>query len=716
LRHVFNIYQTDLKNIVGNWAAMIVILGLAFLPSLYAWFNIKASWDPYGQTGNLQVAVVNEDVGTEIRDHSINIGYEIIQSLKENRNIGWVFTDRDEALDGVKHGRYYASIFIPADFSRKIGTVLSDNPIKAEIIYHVNEKLNAIAPKITEKGASTIVARVTNNFIKTANGTIFEILNEIGTELEAQRPSIEESTHLILKIEGMIPEVRQIIRTLEEDMAIAEEIISRAQNNLTEISARAKKYQDFAAGVKDWTEKGSNAFVQAALSIKSDFIFLRETGARTQLLSGMVLDVNMDPTVVREALDQTSGRLSREVSAVENLTALLEKMNELAGENRLGFAVGNSNGVKDILSQQLSIVNQMKVKIDQGENAQLDLANRLNELSGRISKLLAAIINNYDSQIIPQVQQGLEKMKSTAGKAAGTIQDAGNEIPHIQKMLSDAQKGAAFGSRELAKAVNRLPAIESKIKKLADAIRRLEAEGSLDQLIDLLKNNAEKEAEFFAEPVLLKEIRLFPIPNYGSAMSPFFTTLSLWVGALLLVSLLTVEVHNGQMGYKSNEIYIGRFLTFLTLAVLQSLFVTFGNIFLIGTYVADKGWFIIFGMLLSSVFMLIVYTLVSVFGNVGKAAAIVLLVLQLAGSGGTFPIQVTPLFFQVIHPLLPFTYAISMMREAAGGILWDVVWHDLLYLSCFAVIALLLGLTLKSLVNRTTEGIVRKAKASKLIH
>jgi putative membrane protein len=261
-----------------------------------------------------------------------------------------------------------------------------------------------------------------------------------------------------------------------------------------------------------------------------------------------------------------------------------------------------------------------------------------------------------------------------------------------------------------------LPAAEDKVRELADRIRTFEKEGNLNELIDLLTHNAAQESDFFAAPVVLKENKLFPIPNYGSAMSPFFTTLSLWVGALLLVSLLTVEVHDGSAVFHSYQVYFGRYLTFLTIALVQSLFVTLGDIWLLKTYVADKIWFVLFGLLLSGAFTLIVYTLVSVFGNVGKAMAIVLLVLQLAGSGGTFPIEVTPPFFQAIHPFLPFTYAIGMMREAVGGILWDVVLRDTVMIAIFAAVALVVGLGLKRWINRVSAGLVRKAKEGGLIH
>ena len=260
-----------------------------------------------------------------------------------------------------------------------------------------------------------------------------------------------------------------------------------------------------------------------------------------------------------------------------------------------------------------------------------------------------------------------------------------------------------------------MPETEKKIKELADKIRDFESEEDLKDIIRLLKNDVEKQSDYFANPVNLKENKLFAMPNYGSAMSPFYTVLALWVGALLMVSLLTVEVHEEGANYKSHEIYFGRLLTFLTIGLSQAFIVSMGDIFLLGTYVVDKFWFVLFSLFIGGVFVCIVYSLVSIFGNVGKSMAIILLVLQVAGSGGTFPIQMTPAFFQAIYPFLPFTYAISAIRETVGGMLWDIVTRDLLVLSAFVVV-MIVALLLKTPINKSSEKFVENAKGSKIIH
>jgi len=716
MKQILNIYQTDIKNIVKNWVALVVILGLVFLPSLYAWFNIKAAWDPYGQTSQLKVAVVNNDYGAKFRGETFNFGKETIASLKKNKKIGWKFMSESVANRGVSHGEYYASIIIPEDFSEKIFSVISNNPQKATIIYNVNEKINAIAPKITAKGASSIVEQVSSNFVYNANNTIFKIFNKLGLELETEKPAIEEMEKLVLKVEAITPELSKMITLLIQDMDKADQLIHKGQDNLTIITNAIINYQNFINQLGGWVNKGKEGAKMLAPNIKNNLILMQEAATEAYELSSVMADPAIESSKMSAIIEGTAERLAIKISALETLINLFEQMNQIVGENQLSFAAEKIKKANSNLEEQLTLMNNFKEQIVGGNKITLNQVSQLTRLTNNFSVDLEEIISRYDSEIMPLFQQGLANIKASSAKAMKILGDVNEEIPDIQGLLHNADQGLMIGTKEIKKIQSRLPIIEEKIHRLGDFIRQMEKEGTIDELIAILKLNANKESEFFAEPVVLKENKLFPIPNYGSAMSPFFTTLSLWVGALLLVSLLTVEVNGNTENYKSYEIYFGRFFTFMSIAVLQAFIVTIGDIFLLKAYVVNKFWFVIFGILLSCVFMLIVYTFVSLFGNLGKAVSIVLLVLQLAGSGGTFPIQVTGPFFQKLYPFLPFTYAISMMREAVGGILWDIIFHDIFRLAIFACITLVFGVSLKKYINQLTAELVMKAKASKLIH
>jgi len=433
-------------------------------------------------------------------------------------------------------------------------------------------------------------------------------------------------------------------------------------------------------------------------------------------LSGVLKDTTTGPSAVNLALQQAESRLDGAVRLTSGTQAWFERLNEISRGKLFNKTVARLQRVHDRFRQQASTVRDIQAAISRGEAVSDTLLNRLNTLSDEAAADLGDLIGRFDTEITPNIASTVKQARQSTDQIHTILKQASARVPDMEKLLSDANKGLALGDQGIKVVTADLPIVKSKIGEITSKIRDFEKHGNIEEIIDLLQNNFEKESAFFAQPVILKENKLFPIPNYGSGMSPFFTTLSLWVGALLLVSLLTVEVHHEGVEYRGYQIYFGRYLTFVTIAILQSLFDTLGDIYLLGVFVREKLWFVLFGVFLSIVFMLIVYTLVSIFGNVGKALSIVLLVLQLAGAGGTFPIQVTPHFFQVIHPFLPFTYAISMMREATGGILWDIVQKDFWMLLMFAGIALLLGLVLKTPINKVSQGMVQKAKKSKLIH
>ena len=718
MKPIVAIFWNDMRKLWTNPAASIVVLGLVLLPSLYAWFNIEASWDPYGHTEGLTVAVVNEDEGATVRGTNIRLGDEIVEALRTNEAIGWTFMNEKQALDEVRHGDIYAAITIPGDFSVKLATVLEGKPQKAELRYTVNEKINAIAPKITSKGASGIVENIRAMFVKTANNAIFRVLNEIGGELSLNKPAIEQVRDTVFTLETMMPELRHAVDTAETDVAKAERIVRQVQADLPIVERLASQGADAAARTSDFLNRSLSALDSAGPTIKQDLQQLQETGAwAAQLAADVQAALPDDPARVKALLDQAAPRLAAAASVSDGLYRALDGLNRLGGEQApLAGAVWRAKSVRDLFGDLSTAATALSGAIAGGGQPAKAELQRISDLAGRASAALGDWLNRYDSETVPGIEQAVSRAKTAAEQAGRVLTDASAALPDVKAIVNDASGGLAKGSAALADIRKAMPGAETKIGALANRIRALEREGNLDELIALLTRDAEAESDFFAEPVVLKETRLYPLPNYGSAMSPFFTTLSLWVGALLLVSLITVEVHEAGAGYESYQVYLGRCLTFVALAVCQSVVVTLGDIYLLGAFVADKAPFVLFGMLLSAVFMFIVYTLVSVFGNVGKAIAIVLLVLQLAGAGGTFPIEIQAPFFQAIHPLLPFTYGISLMREAVGGILWDIVVRDLEAIAAFAGIAFVLGVALKERINKVAASMVRRAKESGLIH
>lgn len=736
MKNSLNIYKKDLKNIATNWAAMILIGGLAILPSLYAWFNIAAMWDPYSNTGNLPIGIVNEDKGATVRDQEINAGKEVVDNLKDNKSMQWHFTNRKDAMDKVEYGDYFAIVIIPEDFSEKLGTVLSDEPEKAQMEYYVNEKLNAVSPKITEKGASVIADEVSSKFVSTVNGIIFDLFNNLGIELEGNLPDIEKFEDYIFTLEENLPEIHRMLNESLGDANSAGDILNKAQGALPE----AKEYTNTGLTTINQTLGYMNEAEERLNSIAPK---VKEDVAKVQSITDQInqlldkakeskIDINEGKKVqenIEQQLDNAIATLNTVEKALQQLQdtnaqlpppadeeaeAEEGKPSDQLSQEQIDQAISQTAELRQSLEQLRSDVNQMDQFLNNTEAAS-KVVDQIHQAAADTNIKLDEFVKEYQNNIEPTILEEVGKAKGTLTGAKGILEEIQSTLPEVEKVLNSTQKNLKEGKGMLEYASGEFPYVNDKVKQLAEKIREVQKDTDINEIIQLLRNDPSAEQSFFEEPVLLNQNELFPIENYGTGMTPFYTVLAGWVGALLLISLLAVDVHNEGL-YTGRQIYFGRFFTFWTIGIVQTVVVTLGDLFLIGVNAKHPVWLVLFGLLVSSVFILIVYSLVSVFGNVGKALAIVLLVLQISGSGGTYPVELLPKFFQVINPYLPFTYAVDLMREAVGGIVWGRALRDIGVLVFCGVLAIIFGAFLKEPINKKTKKFLEKSKESGLVH
>lgn len=724
----WHIFITDIKKISSNWVAAIIVFGLIILPSLYAWFNIKASWDPYGQTMNIPVGVVNEDEGAMVREKEIDVGKELVKTLKRNKSMGWHFTTRKEAMKKLKYGDYYAVIIIPNDFSERLSTVISDHPTKAEINYFVNEKINAIAPKITEKGASVIVEKISGKFISIVDGMIFTIFNELGIELNKDLPDIVKFENYIFTLEKNLPSIHQLL--------------SDSRNDIDKIGGLINKAQHLTPEVDKLTNTGLNKINHTEQAIHTAEAHLNELKPRMQEDLGKIqqLQSNINRHIqslneadlqatdrypINQYIVKRTAKLKSSIQSVKDILVNINHNDSNTTQGDVSLEQNETDGkrIQDAISS-LNKINEMIVDI-QNQAEKVDSSNQneeikkvisdIKEKSQTVSDQVDTFTINYKKVIEPFVNQKVEEVQEVLKKARGVLEEVHHTIPEVETILNRTKNNLNRGKDMLDFVDREFPYINDKVMTLAENVRKIKGETNINEIIDILRNDPASEESFFAEPVVLKENSIYSVKNYGTGMTPFYTVLAIWVGGLLLISLLSTEPHNPEE-FSSRDIYIGRLLTFVTIGFFQALIVTVGNLLLLKVKVADPGWFVLFGVFCSFVFITIVYTLVSVFGDVGKALAIVLLVLQIAGSGGTYPVVLLPKFFQNINPILPFTYAIDMMREATGGILWNKVLLDTVYLFVFGLVAFIVGGYMKEFINKKTENLKKKSKESGIFH
>lgn len=722
----WKIFLYDMKNIGTNWVVAVLIGGLILLPSLYAWFNIKASWDPYSQTNQIPIGIVNEDKGAVVRDEAIHVGDEIVDTLHKNKSMDWQFVNREKAMDKLKYGDYFAVIIIPENLSERLGTVISNQPEKAKVEYYVNEKINAIAPKITEKGASVIVQQISSNFIATVNGIIFNIFNDIGVELEENLPDIEKFEDYIFVLDEKLPEIQEILNQTSTDADYANSLIEKAQGVIPKVEKATATGLQTIDNTKQFLQKAEDHLDEIAPTIEEELEKVQKMIKQTNAFVNSIDATTIDLTKGNQLSHSVNGQIDdmlKSTEMIKNALVLLQKENNANGQN--GEASNNQNTINntltevDRLQQNLRDIQKLANSID---TFLKDKQTEVNEVISGIQKRtktvnekVSTFVAEYKQSIEPTVRAEVSRVKEILTNARGIVVEVQQTLPEVEKTMSRTKSHLSKGKKMLNSVSGEFPFIRDKVEELADRIRAIQGEADINEIIQLLQNDPKAEKGFFAEPVVLSENSVFPIPNYGTGMTPFYTVLAIWVGGLLLISLVSTDFSQKET-YTERQIYFGRFLTFMVIGLCQALIVTFGDIFLLHVKVNDPLWFVLFGLLCSMIFILIVYTLVSVFGDVGKALAIVILVLQIAGSGGTYPVVLLPRFFQIINPYLPFTYAIDLMREAVGGIVWERVFRDLCFILIFGLLALVLGLFLKEVINKHTEKLKQMAKKSGLFH
>ena len=714
MKNIIEIFRNDIKEVFRKTNTWIIIVGLIFLPSMYAWPNILSSWDPYGHTNNIKVAVTSEDDGATVDGKELNLGKSLVEGLKNNKNLDWQFvSNKQEAEDGVRIGNYYASIVVPKNFSQDMTSVSRTEPQRATIEYTVNEKINAISPKITNSGASAIANNISKNFVETANGIIFEKLHEAGIKFEENLPSIEKAKEEIFKLNDNFSTYESTLSELIGKVEYGYNILNNVQNTLPEIDRVATNSIMIAdkAGI---TINNIQGFNERLLPIINNHLSVVEEVSKEANIIAKELQQKPDKTEEIKARQKAlDSRLQASTERLQLVKNIFEYFNKLSSErlfnNQLERVTTLSNDITTIKEVNNNIYNKMDHYDEIADTVKEEFVNK----SARINEVSSNMNSKLNVEVAPLISQVLSKAEINIDKVSGIIAGAQGELPAVERKLSETEVKISSAYGKLLSLQAHIPSAKSKIQKLTDEIKKADSGIDKNQLFNLLKVDYKQQAEFFANPVKLQENKLYHIENYGSAMTPFYTVLSIWVGSLLMSSLLTTKVEDEENKYKPYQKYFGRGLLFVIISLFQTLIITLGDMYVLGTQATSPFRFVIFALLISLLFSSIIYTIVCILGNVGKAVCIVLLVLQLGSSGGTFPIQMTSEFFQALYPKVPFTYSIGLLREAVGGVYIPAVERDIKILFIYLIIVLVGGAILVSLKARSAK-LSRERERSKL--
>lgn len=706
MKNVFKIFKRDLKRLSRNAIALVIVIGISVIPALYAWFNIAANWDPYGSTDGIKVAVVNKDGGFSLHALELNGGDEIVTNLKQNTQMGWTFTDENDAKNGVESGKYYAAVIIPEDFSANLTSIVTGELKRPQIEYYVNEKKNAIAPKITDKGISAIQSEVDSSFISVITESIAKILNATTDDMgQAQREIVGKITDSLKDAQDDIESFQASIGAFCDTVDSMDALLEANQKLLPGIS----KTLDGAGGLNDSVKDAVGASKAATQQISA---------ALGEIIDSMDSIYTSADDTVKEAFallktdaDSAASKLEKAVTFNESIVSMNNQIIGILQQLSDKLGIDNSKLISKLESEnakQQKIIDKLTAAagtIRSTGKLPADLQNEINAMLSDSKSSFHDIKSTYITSAKSSIDKAADKLYSTMQDVAGILTAVGGDMPKIDDALDSAGTSLASLKKTLEKTSALLGKGGEKLQKTIDKINGLEADNRLPEILDLITHDPKGLGEFMSSPVEIKTKSVYPIKNYGSAMAPFYSTLAIWVGGIVLVAILKVRVDEDKKLKKlsPSSTYIGRYLLFFGIGLIQSTIICLGDLFFLQIQCAQPMLFMLAGWVSSFVFTLIIYTLTVSFGDIGKALAVVFLVIQIAGAGGTFPVEVVPEFFQGVYPFLPFTYGINAMREAVAGPYGADYWFDLLKLLAFVPFALVLGLLLRRPLIRFNE-------------
>lgn len=726
MKNVWKIFQRDMMRVRNNVIALVVIIGISVVPCLYAWFNIAASWDPYSNTGNLKVAVASVDEGYEgsLIPIEINIGDKVLSALRENTQMEWVFTTEEKATSGVKSGKYYAAIVIPKDFSNKMMSVFSEKVEKPEITYYSNAKENAIAPKVTDKGAGAVQRQVNEVFIETVSDTTLTVLQAVSnmTQASGAETIVDNLNTNLNQIAGDLTASAGLLESFSDMTGSAQKLLNSTTEFLQTVQQQTKEsrqtFQETSktfSGLDDSMDAAADSVGTALKSAENVY------DQMDLVISGAFSDESADAQQIASTLDTLAGQVGNVVTAYtsvrDSVAAVADKYPETSPlVDAIVVRMDTS------IQQQKNLQSKLQDSAKGLRDATTDLGtarSELKDLAAKNRENMSGVSASYKSSVQKSLNQLSASLTSSKQEISSLLSQLDQSANGIYKLtdtadsdLSEIQKVLGDSGELLAEASDRIADTTAKLDEM-------ETSGDFSELEALISGDKSAISTFLAAPVSLDTHKIYEIANYGSSMAPFYSVLSIWIGGIVLVAMLKVNVsENCTKGLKNvelHQIYFGRFITFMIVGLFQSTLIALGDLLYLGIQCEHPFLFLLGCWFSSLVFVNIIYTLTVSLGDIGKAVSVILLVVQVAGTGGTFPIEVAPSFFRAVYPLLPFTHSMAALRETVGGMYGMNYWIDLGKLAIFLGISLIVGLVLRKPIIKANDAFTEKLEETKLM-
>lgn len=623
-----NSFLEEAKAIFKSRKLFIPIIAVLFIPLLYSGMFLYAFWDPYAQLDDLPVAVVNLDNGAEYEGKNLTIGDDLVNQLKDNPKFKWEFVSEKKAEKGLENREYYMVIKIPKKFSENATTLLDENPTPLKLKYIPNESYNFLSAQIGETAVDRVKNEVANELTETYSKTIFE-------NIEKMADGYQTASDGSAKLDDGAEMLSANLGTLKNGLG-------EMKGNIPSLVEGTKKTQ---AGVQQMQSELPGA---VASEIEGEL-----KGSIVKLNAG--LDSFQSQLGAGLAEQITNEMIAAQSQQTEQLVQLFKAYG--ASDETIGKVLQT---VQANAPTKAQVKQQVSVEINEGLN------QGFSQYKAAVSKQLLSSTNGLE-----------EKIATQTDPAFNALINGMTQITQGEEQLQDGAAKLYDGSIKLYEGSNELKSGTNELnEKLADA-----AKETADVQGD------EKLYEMMADPVHLATEKVNEVPNYGTGFTPYFLSLGLFVGALLLSIVFPLRdpatEPKSAFGW-----FFGKFGIMVAAGIVQALLADIILLQGLDIKVQSPSLFILFSIITSLVFVSLIQFLVTTFSDAGRFIAIVILILQLTTSAGTFPLELIPSSLQHFNAWLPMTYTVSGFKAVISSGDFTFFWHNVATLFIFLVITL----------------------------
>ena len=673
MRNIWSIFRADWHRITASVVAVVVLLGLCLVPCLYAWFNILSNWDPYGEssTSRIKVAVASEDDGCEVLGLHVNIGELVLQGLESNKQMGWVFVDGETAaVDGVEASDYYAALVIPREFTGDFVSILSGELRHPQIQYYENEKKNAIAPKITSKAKTAVQEQINTTIIGkvadalTTAGSVFKAMGWDGQDIaDNLLGRLDEAQRQMTQLSAVLVSLRDVMDGAESLLDASAITIRDAQGAVDSANAAAGSTVQLIGGGLDAADT-ANSDLLAVLN--NTYTVLEDVDALLRIPDTEALDQQMQAQIHRQ--------LQAVIRALEVQAAIVTDPEMQA---QLQAAIVNLRALDEAVDG---------MSVSAARDSVLDLLAQVQENLRMAALRTNQEVNDYLHSAGAEAQASLRALQQLLSAASSGLNGVDSSLYTYADAVAATQPTLDAG-------IALADTVSGYLADMEEDLRRVTDSGAFQRFCELMESDSGHMADYLSSPVQLNTEIVYEIKDYGSAMAPYYVMLALFVGSLLTAVMIKVPVTQPEfVGCPAIQRYFGRFAIFFLMAMGQALVTAFGCLHFVGMTVAEPALFVLACCVCSLNFAAMNYALVYSLDNIGMALSVIIMVLQVAGSGGSYPVHVLPQLFQKLYPVMPFHYGMDMLRETIGGMYGQTYLRCALVLLGMCVVFTVFGL------------------------